>query len=455
MCVNVRNGGFDGKASVKIYGKADSLQVQALSGQIQKCAVQQELTMTEFGLHIITPMIHGEAGLNTTVWYGGDMYVLFEKSCDAIRKPYHCDENLCEGGCYLWAMLLNMRLNGHRKYDKIARENLDIIMGKGEYVREKTIPPVAVEGYPPYHIYQTGRVQEQFFGVSILLEAYRVYGDEAYLEHAVAALKTMVDHNIRDGALYNGWGHEYTTVCCPVIPIVDLALVLKKKQDPRYRTFEDTALAMAEFLYNRGYHFPTEGGDDPLGRVDEHYEDGAISCTALALTYVCSKLRYEQKYVDFAEEILQMHRAWTIFTPDARMYRSTFRWWETIWEGDGQGPAICAGHSWTAWRAEALFWLGMLKKDSQLLDESWNGFVTCLSKTQADGTMYSCYEADFIRGGGDPEIKPTLAQLTGENMDITYELHHNYPKHIDSSLSRYAWVRAMESWFQRSGEGAQ
>ena len=137
MCVNVRNGGFDGKASVKIYGKADSLQVQALSGQIQKCAVQQELTMTEFGLHIITPMIHGEAGLNTTVWYGGDMYVLFEKSCDAIRKPYHCDENLCEGGCYLWAMLLNMRLNGHRKYDKIARENLDIIMGKGNMSEKK------------------------------------------------------------------------------------------------------------------------------------------------------------------------------------------------------------------------------------------------------------------------------------------------------------------------------
>jgi len=454
MCTNVVNGGFDGTAQIRVLGQADALRIQAPSGTVREIPTQEKVTMEEYGLHTVTPMRNGEAGLNTTVWNGIDMHKLFDLSCDAVRKPYHCDQNLCEGGCFLWAMLLNMRMHGHRKYDPIVREELAIIMAKGEYVPRRTILPFPHEDKPAYHIYKSGRVQEQFFGVSILMEAYLLYEEEELLEYAIAALKTMVDHNIRDGALYDGHGHEYTTVCCPVIPMVDMALLLKQKQDPRYKIFEDTALAMAEFLYNRGYHFPTEGGDDDLGRVDEHYEDGAISCTALALVYVCSKLHYEQKYVDFADEILQMHRAWTIFTPDARMYRSTFRWWETIWEGDGQGPAICAGHSWTAWRAEALFWLGMLKKDRQILIESWNGFLTCFSKTQADGRMYSCYEADFIRGGGDPDIWPTLDQLTKEDWRIDYSVGHGYPKHPDSSLSRYAWARAAETWMRLKEEDA-
>lgn len=77
------------------------------------------------------------------------------------------------------------------------------------------------------------------------------------------------------------------------------------------------------------------------------YEDGSISCTALSLLYFCMHLEIKEEYLNLAKEILELHNAWRIYTPDARMNGSSFRWWETIWEGDGQGPAISAGHAWT------------------------------------------------------------------------------------------------------------
>ena len=90
----------------------------------------------------------------------------------------------------------------------------------------------------------------------------------------------------------------------------------------------------------------------------------------------------------------------------------------------------------------------MLRKDDQALLDSWNGFLTNFSKTQIDGRMYSCYEVDYIRGGGNMEIKSTLRQLEGEDLSIRYTLAHSYPEHVDSSLSRYAWVRGAETWLR-------
>ena len=71
MCINMINGGFDGKAKIKLYGQADFLQLQTPSGELRRIPVQQELTLKEFGLHTVTPVIKGEQGLNTTVWHGG------------------------------------------------------------------------------------------------------------------------------------------------------------------------------------------------------------------------------------------------------------------------------------------------------------------------------------------------------------------------------------------------
>jgi len=446
MCINVLNGGFDGKAVIRTLGDADSLKIKKPSGETVIFDVCDTIFLDEYGLFTVTPLKDGKEGLNTTVWNGQSFKETFDKSCDGIKKPYHPDRNLCEGGCFLWEMLLN----GDKKYESVIREELDIIMGKGDYVPRRTIVPHKTE-YAPFHICESGRVQEQFFGVSILLDAYRLYNDREILEFAVNTLDELCDNYIKGGMLVNGNDEDYSTVCCPMIPIVDIANELNKLCDKRAERFKTVAQNLARHIYNRGLSFPTEGESANFsdnGFTGIEYEDGSISCTALSLLYFCMNMENNEDYLEFAKEILDLHNAWRIYTPDAKMNGSSFRWWETIWEGDGQGPAICAGHAWTIWRAEAQFIKGILLKDDKALLDSWNAFVTNFSKTQKDGTMYSCYEPDYIRGGGEEGAQKDLAQLSEKDIGISYKVGHSYPEHIDNSLSRYAWVRAFYSWYK-------
>lgn len=444
---NISGGGFCGEAVVRHIGRADAVQVKTPDGSIYSLPVETPLThipLQAFGLYTVTPMLDGKHGLNTTLWYGKDYVKLYQKACEAIQKPYHNDENLCEGGCFLWALLNYMRITGDRQFESLVREELAIVMGERDYVARKTIVPHPTEEYAAYHIHRSGRIQEQVFGASILLEAYLLFKESRYLEFAISALREMMEHDMVGGKLLNGSGADYTTVCCPVIPFADMAVCLAELGDNRAEIFKKKAIEMADYLLKRGMDFPTETELTPY--TEKEMEDGSISCTALSLLYVCIKVQYNQRYIDFAKQVLHLHKAWTIYTPDVRMYQSSFRWWETIWEGDGEGPAICAGHAWTIWTSEALFYLGLLTRDDEALLASWNGFLTNFSKTQADGSMYSCYEPDYIRGGGIAEVKQTLLQLRGEDTETRYRTAHSYPEHTDSSLSRYAWVRGAYTW---------
>ena len=62
--------------------------------------------------------------------------------------------------------------------------------------------------------------------------------------------------------------------------------------------------------------------------------------------------------------------------------------------------------------------------------------------------MYSCYEADYIKGGGEIETQEALLQLSRDDVGVDYTLGHSYPRHVDNSLSRYAWVRASKTWYK-------
>lgn len=447
ICVNITNGGFDGYARIRIEGEADEVLAVSPSGEEIRIVPEPDtitLYMSEYGMYTVIPIKGGKHGLNTTVWNGVSFEKLFDKSCEAIRTPYHPDENLCEGGCFLWAMLADMNRSDSNKFDEIVRRELDIITGKGKYTAHKTIVPHETQNHKAYHIYNSNRVQEQFFGVSILIEAYKHFGDEEILEYAVRSLENLLDENFENGMIYNG--SDYTTVCCPVIAVADMARLLEEKGDKRSGIFKEAAIQTAEFLLKRGLDFPTE--TEVTEYTEKEREDGSISCTALSLLYVCRYVRYDRRYIDFADKIMKLHEAWSVSVPDCRMNGSSMRWWETLWEGDGDGPAICAGHAWTIWRAEALFYLGILKGDRKALIDSWNGFVTNFSKTEPDGSMYACYEADYIKGGGDEGTRKVLAQLKGEDSGIKYEIAHGYPHHKDNSLSRYAWVRAEKTWMK-------
>ena len=180
-------------------------------------------------------------------------------------------------------------------------------------------------------------------------------------------------------------------------------------------------------------NFPTEGG--VTDEAETEMEDESISCTALSLLYYCAKIERKEEYIAKAKEILDVHESWVIKTPLAPMYHSSLRWWETKWEGDKDGNAICAGHAWTIWRAEADYWYGTLLSDDEYLLKAYNGFISNFAKIDKDGKSYTCYQPDYITGGG----------FTDKSNDVEFRIAKGFPRQTDSGLSRYVWIRAMAS----------
>jgi hypothetical protein len=191
---------------------------------------------------------------------------------------------------------------------------------------------------------------------------------------------------------------------------------------------------MAEYLYDRGTKFPTEGVIS--GKAEEEMEDGSISCTALALLYYCKNVRRDERYIEKAKEILDLHEIWVIKTPVCQMKGSSLRWWETQWEGDADGPAICAGHAWSIWRAEADHLYYQLTGDEKYLAKAKNGFMTNLSKIQTDGVTYSVYNPDEINGGG----------FDGTPDSIRYRVAKRFADREDCGISRYVWIRINDTF---------
>ena len=193
---------------------------------------------------------------------------------------------------------------------------------------------------------------------------------------------------------------------------------------------------MADFLYKRGLDFPTEGEKSSL--TEEEMEDGSISCTALALLYYCRNVEYKAEYVAKAKEILDIHDIWVIKTPVCQMHGSTLRWWETQWEGDADGPAICAGHAWTIWRAEADYLYYELTGDEAHHLKAKNGFMTNLSKIDERGMTYGIYNPDMINGGG----------FDGVPDEIRYRIAPKFPIRPDFGISRYLWIRMNDTFLR-------
>ena len=193
---------------------------------------------------------------------------------------------------------------------------------------------------------------------------------------------------------------------------------------------------MADFLYHRGMKFPTEGGKSD--KAEEEMEDGSISCTALALLYYCRNIEYKEEYVAKAKEILDVHEGWVIKTPRCQMHGSSLRWWETQWEGDADGPAICAGHGWSIWRAEADYLYYALTRDDNYRVKAENGFLTNLSKIRSDGTTYAIYNPDEINGGG----------FHSNVEETTLKIAERYASYPDCGLSRYVWIRLNDTFLK-------
>ena len=437
-----KNGGCIGKKFfVDALGPCDSIEIDG------KCYPYEKgfsYTIEREGEICLIPYFNGTKGLGASIYGYKNLDDLYKKSVYAVDMADIAvtDGNLCEHQCWVSAILRYMKkYGGGPKLESLVLKELAVITETDENkaVSHQTIFDKAHGRFPAYNVYNSGRVQEQFFGVTILLDAFDYFKEEKYLSYAINALDTLIEYYQKDDGrieTYTEWSDsfdDYTTVCCPMIPIVDMSNYLKDINPEKSAYYRNSASKMAAYLFGRGLNFPTEGGISD--ETETEMEDGSISCTALALLYYCAHIQREERYIRKAKEILDIHECWVIKTPIAPMYRSSLRWWETNWEGDADGPALCCGHAWTIWRAEADYWYYRLTDDFVYYRKAYNGFMSNFAKIDDKGVSYCCYQPDYITGGG----------FHDDSSEIKFQLVHGYPKQTDSGLTRYAWIRAYDT----------
>lgn len=392
---------------------------------------------------VFTPYYQGKAGMDCSVFGYENLFDHYRKSNDVIAAWEGLPSlgNACEAQCWVGAMLKYMLRFGRRpEYDKKLQEFFEVFLTTDpeKAVVRMTMFRDAHEDYPAYSIYKSRRIQEHHFAVSMLLDAYKLYGEKRFLDYAVGAMNTIIDcYQKEDGRLETGHGgknEDYSTVCCLIIPFVDMALFFRDKDPILYEKYRQGAQKLAQHIHDRGFSFPTEGGD--TDEAEEQMEDGSISCSALALLYYCAKIERREEFILQAKKLLDFHENWVIETYDCNMYRSSLRWWETRWEGDADGPALCCGHGWTIWRSEADYWYYKLTGDTGYYKKALCGFTSNFAKFDREGHAKSIYHADYITGGGFG---------FGGAVNPRFRIAPRLPDREDVKTARYAWLRAPES----------
>ena len=451
MDYDVSGGKIGDTVSLIPYGNVDKI-IEKHEGNEIALPFNGEYTIKYEGEAELTPVCNGKAGASVTVYGYRDIVGLYKKSLDTVNTNIineRTNSNLCEHQCWVSAMLRFLLKYGNTlsSVDRLAYESklkaqLDIIT---EVDEKRAVPEVTIlnkphDRFPAYNVYKSARVQELHFGIIILLDAYKYFGDQKYYDYMIGATDCLLEFYYKDNHIEVDWGdgisEDYTTVCSPMIALCDVANFLKDKDEVRHERYKDYASKMAEFLYNRGLNFPTEGSKTDL--TEAEMEDGSISCTALSLLYYCKNIERTEAYIEKAKEILDIHECWVINTPICQMHYSSLRWWETGWEGDGDGPALCCGHAWSIWRGEADYLYYELTGDCEYLRKAKNTFLTNLSKIQSDGTAYAIYNIDEINGGG----------FHTECSRINYKLSNRFASWPDCGLSRYVWVRMCDTFLQ-------
>lgn len=445
---SVSGGKIGDTVSIIASSEPDFIIERSVSGE-RKLPFAKNYTVSNEGDIELIPVKDGKSGAPITLYGFSSFEELYKKSMDSVNletiKKY-TDGNLCEHQCWASAMLRFLRKYKNMlspsevcEYEGKVRSFLDILI-EGDIEKatpRQTIMKTPHDTFGAYNVFKSRRVQELYHGITILRDAYLYFGDEKYYEYVIGATDCLLrDYQKESGAIEIDWGNgsieDYSSVCCPVIPIVDVANLISDTDKERSERYFESAKRLCEHLYKRGMRFPTEGGE--TREAQEEMEDGSMSCTALGLLYYCANAKREERYIDKAKEILSAHNAWIIHTPIAQMQGSTLRWWETQWEGDADGPAICAGHAWSIWRGEADHLLYSLTGDEDALLRARNTFMTNLSKIREDGTTYSIYNPDLINGGG----------FHSTSDEIRFRVAPSFADTEDCGISRYVWIRAFE-----------
>lgn len=449
--------------AAQAIGNVEQMKVISPSGK-EETVNGLTFTPTEYGFYQLIPYTNGIPGLDCVMFCMDSIEKMHDRATEVLEhdssvvigqttdgqdiyEPIHLtyrgykDFNLCEHMMWCWSALKYLQRTPQNKRIDADVKNLLRIM---DPVNNVGLGRCSYDPNDHYNTLGDYRIQEAFNGASMLLDAYKLYGDPYYLQFAKTVLRSKLEvDQLDDGGVYRYAGkgesrhrEDYTTVTCLVLPVVDIAALLREQNDPEWEYFAIAAERMADHMVSRGMAFPTEGGGDD--EVDEEVEEGSMSCTALTVLYVYAKVIKKQIYLDFAKNVLKLHDCYSVYTPHPVTFRSSLRWWETIWEGDSDGPSICFGHAWTIWRAEALYWYGILMHDDARLLDGYNGFMSNFAKTDEKGNMYAIYRYEQL---SSPAMEDRGWMIDRSNVE-------GFPKRTDRTLSRYAWARGAASIMQ-------
>lgn len=461
------SSGFIGDTiKIRVTGEHDRIIVITPGGQKITCYTDgdYELKLEDYGVYKVIPCRGNKRGIYCTCFAHCGWNKLHEMSVLSVPverdkvyaisddgiplwiPPYACyrgytDTNLCEHTMWAWSLLkfaANNTLN--RDLEDSLQNLLRIITAKN--IDTYRVAQTIVRNTQPehnldkYNTYCSVRTQEVFNGVNILLAYWNAYGREDLLELAVKILDAQLEQHFYEGRIENSNGEDYTTVTAMIFPLVDMYRALSKIGDKRAKHFAECAEKTADYILKRGTSFATEG--EKNNEFAPETEEGSMACSALTLLYTARYIKYKSEYLLFAEDIMSSHDAWCVYTPNVNMFHSSLRWWETLWEGDADGPALCCGHAWTVWRAETEFWLGIMTCNDKRLLSSYNGYMSNFSKTDRNGNMYAIYQCEPYSNGAWSE---TAA-------DVDKQCALGFPRKKDIGLSRYVFARAAETWFR-------
>ncbi len=451
------------KKQVQVLGACDKVQLCTPGGNTKALSVQGgsvTFLAEEFGDYRLTPYCNNKAGLECVVFACDAWKDLTRRSVQAVAQtrdeimgqtadgkalftPPHIGEgaerdfNLCEHCMWVWAALYYLRYEENEQIKADVENFFALMLADDPHLmvpRMTMVPGRQAHNIPPYSTYGSNRVQEAFNGINLLLAAYQTFQDKAYLELALAAAKAHADEMYRLGTVCSG-DSDYATVTAMILPFVDLARVLKELGDGRAEEMKKAAVFLADFVVSRGLDFPTETA--VTEETTREVEEGSMSCAALTVLAVYNYLSPKPEYLAYAKEVLALHNAWTIFTPVAPCHYSTLRWWETIWEGDASGPALCCGHAWTIWRAEADYLYALATGSGKAYLRSVSGFYANLSKSRPDGSTYAIYRLESIEAGN----------CTTNPLEVSRQNKVGFPQKTDNTLSRYAFARGAATIF--------
>lgn len=444
------NAGEVGKTiNLKFFGDCDAL-IEKHNDKEKLLPKSDNYTIAFEQETELIPCYKNVRGAGITLYGYKDLIDLYKKSMDSVDLEVvknTTDGNLCEQQCWASAMVRFLCLYK----DRLTQKEVEIYEGKLKHLLDRvtetdeskaevrlTILNKPHEGLPAYNVFKSQRVQEQYFGITLLLDSYKYFKDEKYFDYAINSMDSLIDtYQKQDGRIEVDWGlkgEDYTAVCSPMIPLSDLMNFLKGKDEVRVKKYYEAASKICEYLYRRGFDLNTEGGYVPGGKAEKPITDGGLCCTALTLLYYCKHVKKVDKYLKFAKQLMDVHESWVMSSPIVQIRESSLRMSGTNWDGDKDGPALDCAYGWTIWRAECNWLYYEIVGDKKYKDKAINAFNTNFAKVNEKGEMFPIYNVDDINGGGFHSLSD----------EIEFKIASKFSKQVDCGLTRYVWIRAVD-----------